>query len=39
MLARLETGDYGIDADRLTADCEALAAKIAAILMEHRDKT
>lgn len=38
ILARFEAGEYGIAMDRLTAEGEALASKIAAMLTEHRDK-
>lgn len=38
ILAGLEAGKYGISMDRLTAEGEALASKIAALLIEHRDR-
>jgi hypothetical protein len=37
-MARLEAGQYGIAMDRLTAEGEALASKIATMLIEYRDK-
>lgn len=36
--ARLDAGEYGISMGRLTAEGEALASKIAAMLIEHRGR-
>lgn len=38
IMAKLDAGDYGISMDRMTTEGEALASKIAALLIEHRDK-
>ncbi|MBT2594560.1 hypothetical protein [Arthrobacter sp. ISL-72] len=38
ILARLEAGEYGIAADKLTAEAEALASKIAGLLQDYAAK-
>lgn len=38
ILAKFEAGEYGVSMDRLVAEGEALASKLAAMLIEYHDK-
>lgn len=37
-MARLDAGEYGLSMDRMQVEGEALASKIAALLIKHRNK-